>query len=89
MNEVLRENRTRLLVTINPDFMSRVQDLSTKSGVELNVVMNEILKIGEGVVKHRVEDGDNEIRIKFQEGGGVIIEGRKNGNGHKITTPTP
>ena len=81
MNEKLHDNKPHLLASLNADFVSKCKELASESGVELNVVMNEILKIGEGVVKRRVEDGDDEIRIKFQDGG-VKIEGYKNGNGH-------
>ena len=80
MNEKLQENKTHIVASLSTDFISKCRKLASESGVELTVVMNEILKIGEGVVKKRVEDGDNEIRIKFQDGG-VKIEGYKNGNG--------
>jgi len=89
MNERLPEKSLKLVVRMNPEFVSRCEELSSEMGVNLNSLMNEILKIGEGVIKHRVKDGDDEIRIKFQDGGGVKIEGYKNGNGHQPSVPTP
>ncbi len=81
--ERIRQERTNLVVSFNPEYLKLIDQICLESDKDLNTVMDKILKIGTGCVEKNVFDGADEVHVHFGPDGKVGVEEFKHG------TPIP